>query len=222
MARFPKTIGDILASHSSYSRELGTSALGTAELAPITFELLDEELQTNKLVVDADMVLVKNTMAQLNAVQANNVSTLVRLDDDLATLDGRLVGLDADLVVLDAAMIANNAAQAQLDADLIALDATMTTTKTQVDATLVQVNSDLAELDIELAAVPGRIQTAIDASNAIPFTNERFQENSLSIWPFINQTIPKGAFDVGAVTGPDLEDFSVHAKKFNDKRHRLY
>jgi hypothetical protein len=80
----------------------------------------------------------------------------------------------------------------------------------------------MAENDAILAAMPGQIDTAINEAMAIPLTNERFTEASLTIWPFVNKTIPKGAFDVGAVTGPDLEDFSLHAKKFNDNRHRLY
>lgn len=72
------------------------------------------------------------------------------------------------------------------------------------------------------AAVDTKISNAIDESMAIPITSERFTENSLTIWPFVQKAIPSGAFGVGAIKGPDLEDFAFTVKKFKDDRHRLY
>ena len=55
-----------------------------------------------------------------------------------------------------------------------------------------------------------------------PITNERFDPDSLSVWPFIQGAIPSNAFAPGAIGPSDIADFSLVAKKFNTNRHILY
>ena len=222
MARFPKTIGDVLAAHASNSREIGTSTFGVPSMMPIGLEHLSEELQTNIDVVNADMVTVKDTLVEIDEAQADAVSDLVELSENLTQLDADLVALNAAQVALRADLTANDEALAANDEFLTELDAELAANKNLVDSQMLALQGDLSGLNDELATIPTTIQNAIDEANAIPLTDERFQESSLTIWPFVNNLIPKGAFDVGAVTGPDLEDFSIHVKKFNDNRHRLY
>jgi len=56
----------------------------------------------------------------------------------------------------------------------------------------------------------------------MPITSDRFTEDSLSIWPFIQGTVPQGALAPGAVGSDDIADFSLVVRKFKDDRHRLY
>ena len=80
----------------------------------------------------------------------------------------------------------------------------------------------LGELDTGLGQVDDKISQAISDANAIPLSDERFSEDSLSIWPFVQGLIPNGALAPGSVGAPDLADFVLTARKFNDDRHRLY
>jgi hypothetical protein len=82
--------------------------------------------------------------------------------------------------------------------------------------------TDSQTLKEDMALVDDKIQGAISDANAIPITNDRFTEDSLSIWPFIQGLIPNGAMAPGAVGASDLADFVLTARKFNDDRHRLY
>jgi hypothetical protein len=91
-----------------------------------------------------------------------------------------------------------------------------------LDSFEAQLKTDLTTAMDDVKQIDNKITDAINEAAAIPLTDERFTEASLTVWPFINQVIPSGAFSPGAVRGPDLEDFSIHAKKFNDNRHRLY
>lgn len=96
----------------------------------------------------------------------------------------------------------------QLEADL----------KVNIDT----LNEDAQTLKDDMAMVDNKIAEAISDANAIPITNDRFTEDSLSIWPFIQGLIPQGAIAPGAVGAGDLADFVLTARKFNDDRHRLY
>jgi len=87
---------------------------------------------------------------------------------------------------------------------------------------LEQLNQDTVTLQEDMALVDEKIQGAITDANAMPITNERFTEDSLSIWPFVQNLIPQGALAPGAVSNNDLADFVLTARKFNDDRHRLY
>jgi len=92
----------------------------------------------------------------------------------------------------------------------------------QLDAALAAnietLNTDLATVAEDMAQVDQKISDAL----AVPITDERFTEDSLSIWPFVQNLIPHGAFAPGAVASSDLADFVLTARKFNDDRHRLY
>lgn len=79
-------------------------------------------------------------------------------------------------------------------------------------------NTDLSTLAEDMAMVDQKITDAV----AVPITNDRFTEDSLSIWPFTQGLIPNGAIAPGAVGSSDLADFVLTARKFNDDRHRLY
>lgn len=67
-----------------------------------------------------------------------------------------------------------------------------------------------------------KIVAAIDESLALPMTDERFTENSLTIWPFIDGAVGRGAFAPGAVQGTDIADFAIAVKKLKSDRHQIY
>ena len=105
--------------------------------------------------------------------------------------------------------------QAALNAELTemneAIEAVAVAAAGELDEAMGNVASDLVELG----------QTIQEVSIA-PITNERFSENSLTVWPFTQGAIPSGAFDSGSITASDLADFSIVARKFNTNRHQLY
>jgi hypothetical protein len=78
------------------------------------------------------------------------------------------------------------------------------------------------ELTAGVGGVDEKITQAINDANALPITNDRFNEDSLTIWPFVQNTIPAGALAPGAVGSDDIADFTLVARKFKDDRHRLY
>lgn len=80
------------------------------------------------------------------------------------------------------------------------------------------INADLGTVKEEVGLVDQKISDAL----AQPITSERFTEDSLTIWPFVQGLIPNGAIAPGAVGSSDLADFVLTARKFNDDRHRLY
>jgi hypothetical protein len=92
----------------------------------------------------------------------------------------------------------------------------------ELASNLETLNTDLAVLGEDMALVDSKISEAINDANAIPITSDRFTEDSLSIWPFIQGTVPQGALAPGAVGTGDLADFVLTARKFKDDRHRLY
>lgn len=143
----------------------------------------------------------RNTRTSVLSVDPLAPITLDNLGPDLTgDLDGLrtdLDGLGSDLAVLDT----------QLDG---------------LGTDLSNLSTELTSLNDELGTVDGRIEQAINDNNAIPITNDRFTEDSLSIWPFINGTIPQGAFAPGAVKESDIADFSIAVKKFKSDRHHLY
>lgn len=222
MARFPKTIGDVLAGHAAQSRDMGTSALTVPELEPIGIDHLASDLQDNITTVNTDMASVKNTMTTLNAAQANAVSDLNQLHSDLADLGTDLTALDGQMVGLRSDLAVNSAAQANNAAALVVLDGQLASNNALVSNTMTGLRTDLTGLSAEMNTVPTKINTAVSAAQAIPLTNERFTASSLTIWPFVNLTVPKNAFAVGAVTGPDLANFAVSANKLSIKRHVLF
>lgn len=85
-----------------------------------------------------------------------------------------------------------------------------------------ELQQDLSELETQAATVDQRITDAINDNNAIPLTDERFDPNSLTVWPFVNGTVPQGALAPGAVGANDIADFSIAVRKFNSDRHHLY
>jgi len=93
---------------------------------------------------------------------------------------------------------------------------------TELADNLDTLKTDSETLKEDMALVDEKIIGAISDANAVPISNERFTEDSLSIWPFIQGTIPNGALAPGAVTSSDLADFVITARKFQDDRHRLY
>lgn len=76
------------------------------------------------------------------------------------------------------------------------------------------------------AEVKGVIDTevfpAIDEAAVSPVTDARLEADSLSIWPFVDSTIPRGALEPGAVEQNDIADFAISVKKLNSLRHHLY
>ena len=84
------------------------------------------------------------------------------------------------------------------------------------------VNAELTTINTEIESVDDRIAQAIDDSLAIPLSDERFTDASLTIWPFIQGAVPIGALAPGAVGSDELADFSLVVRKFKDDRHRLY
>lgn len=107
---------------------------------------------------------------------------------------------------------------AQLEENLTTLETDLGT----LDEVMAGLDESLSNLSEDMSLVDDKIADAILDSEAKPITNERFNENSLSIWPFMENLIPSGALAPGAVGANDLADFSVVVKKFNDDRHRLY
>lgn len=93
---------------------------------------------------------------------------------------------------------------------------------TSLDGQLTQLDSDLSELGTAVGGVDDKIAQAISDSEARPITSDRFTEDSLTIWPFVQNTIPAGALAPGAVGSNDIADFSLVVRKFKDDRHRLY
>ena len=91
-----------------------------------------------------------------------------------------------------------------------------------LSANIETLNADLATINSEIESVDDRIAQAIDDSLALPLSDERFQESSLTIWPFIQGAVPIGALAPGAVGSDELADFSLVVRKFKDDRHRLY
>lgn len=89
-------------------------------------------------------------------------------------------------------------------------------------ANLETLNTDLTTLGEDMAMVDSKIATAINDSNALPITSDRFTEGSLSIWPFIQHAVPSGALAPGAVADTDIADFAVTVKKLKSDRHHLY
>ena len=81
---------------------------------------------------------------------------------------------------------------------------------------------ELGSLNDQVGTVDDRISQAIDDANALPITSDRFTEDSLSIWPFIQGLVPSGALAPGAVSSSDISDFAITVKKLKDDRHRLY
>lgn len=94
--------------------------------------------------------------------------------------------------------------------------------ETDLADNIVTIDDDLTTLKGDMALVDTKISDAISDANAIPITSDRFTEDSLSIWPFIQGTVPQGALAPGAVGSDDIADFSLVVRKFNDDRHRLY
>lgn len=103
MARFPRTLGDVLAAQASTSRDMGTSALSVPELAQIQAE----NLAPNIIGFDQLHPEVKTD-----------------LDDNKAQLDSLNVQLDTELPALQTALATNtvkvneakaDVAQAQID-----------------------------------------------------------------------------------------------------------
>lgn len=87
---------------------------------------------------------------------------------------------------------------------------------------LAQLGTDLTDLSSQVGTVDDRINQAINDANALPITSDRFTEDSLDIWPFIQGTVPSGALAPGAVSSSDISDFAITVKKLKDDRHRLY
>jgi hypothetical protein len=106
--------------------------------------------------------------------------------------------------------------------EALSVDALAPITTSHLDSALAEnietLNADLTTVAEEMALVDQKISDAL----AVPITNERFTEDSLSIWPFVENLIPRGALAPGAVSSGDLADFVLTARKFNDDRHRLY
>lgn len=101
-----------------------------------------------------------------------------------------------------------------------------------LDTSLGEARRDLTEIDgklddaaFDLVHGIGRIDEEIIKINdaaAKPLTDARFTLGSLTVWPFQNETVPRGALAQGAVGSHEIADFSMVAKKFKDDRHRLY
>lgn len=85
-----------------------------------------------------------------------------------------------------------------------------------------ELSTNLDTMNADLALVDSKIEDAISDANAVPLTNERFDPNSLTVWPFVNGTVPAGALAPGAVGANDIADFSIAVRKFNSDRHHLY
>lgn len=83
---------------------------------------------------------------------------------------------------------------------------------------------DEAALDLVDAfhRIDNEVLPAINDAAASPITDARLSAGSITVWPFIQNSVPKGALAIGAVGANELADFSVVAKKFKDNRHRIY
>jgi hypothetical protein len=73
-----------------------------------------------------------------------------------------------------------------------------------------------------LGQVDEKIANAINDANAQPLTADRFTENSLDVWPFIQGAVPQGALAPGSVGTSEIADFSIAVKKLKSDRHHLY
>lgn len=206
MARHRRTLEDLLADAASQNRATAGLAFSTPAMSPVSLEHLDETLKADLETLDADMVIVKAAMAEMEANAPENTAALAELALQLEALED--------------ALAANDAA-------LLALDGELAATKSAVAEEMSVLSNTLSDNSIKMNALPGQIQTAIDDAMALPITSDRFTPNSLSIWPFTQNAIPKGAIPSGSLAPnsiftDDIADFSLVARKFNDGRHRLY
>lgn len=85
-----------------------------------------------------------------------------------------------------------------------------------------ELQTELANLEVQVGTVDERITDAINDNNAIPLSDERFDPNSLTVWPFVNGTVPSGALAPGAVGESNIADFAIAVKKLKSDRHHLY
>jgi len=174
MARFPRTIGDILAGQASQSRDLGTSALSVPELAEIQAENLAPNVITwEKLHPEVQVDLDENK-AQLTELNTQINTQLPVLAADLADNRTQLTDLDTRLTseMLTAQdALADNAVQltnlnTQLDTELPALQTALAENTTKVNEAKADVAQ--AQLDIETATnVAVDAQTTADGKGRI-------------------------------------------------------
>ena len=76
MARFPRTIGDVLSAQSTMRRDLGTAALGTPELALLTADNIAGESLTKELLTP-----------EVQQEITDSTTKLVELDTQLGRID---------------------------------------------------------------------------------------------------------------------------------------
>lgn len=73
-----------------------------------------------------------------------------------------------------------------------------------------------------LADAVEELGRGIDDAAASVVTDARLSEASLSVWPFVNGTVPGGALAPGSVGPGEIQDFAITATKLKSTRHILY
>jgi len=239
MARFPRTLADALAAQAEAGRSTRTEALSVDGLAPISLGNLNEDLKNNLDTLNTDLEQATLDLVGVGQKLTELDGSLIALDGDMTQAKQDLTGLSTELtgidgtitdLIADMEIAQSNQALFQtnldgLNGDLATLDTALTghgQQLTELDASLTANSQELSQLQANVAGVDDKIAQAIDDANAQPITSDRFTEDSLSIWPFIQGTIPHGALSPGAVSSNDLADFVITARKFNDDRHRIY
>lgn len=89
----------------------------------------------------------------------------------------------------------------------------------QLDTRLPALESDLEAVNNR---IDGEVTQAINDAAASLVTDERFDPGSLTVWPFIEGTIPSGALAPNSVGSNEIADFSVAVTKLKSTRHHLY
>lgn len=79
-------------------------------------------------------------------------------------------------------------------------------------------NTKISDLTTEISTYPQRI----DDAAASLVTDARLATSSLTKWPFVQNTIPSGAFAPGSVNGNDIADFALAVTKLKSNRHQIY
>lgn len=88
----------------------------------------------------------------------------------------------------------------------------------QVSAAAYAVASDVVANKIAADASTQLINDEL----ALPLTDAKLLASTLTVWPFVNQTIPGNAFEPGAVGAADIADFAISSIKLNDNRHHIF
>lgn len=85
-------------------------------------------------------------------------------------------------------------------------------------------NNNTASAGVATVAAGATVAAAVaQVAAEAPITDARIDaSNPLTIWPFIDALVPKGAIAPGAVSSTEIADFAITALKYNDTRHHIF